>query len=454
MIILKFGGTSVGSVQRIKNIAELINDKRKKIVVLSAMSGTTNELEKIACLIKENDILLAKESISKLANKYKGIINQLLNKKEYTIKATLYFKRIFELLYSLCENWSCTREKLILSQGEFMSTYLLFLYMSENNMKPVLISAFEFMRTDKDAEPDYFYIKENLERKLEGLKAYNTILTQGFICRDVNGEISNLKRGGSDYTAALLGAATNAEEIQIWTDIDGIHNNDPRYIKNTLPINYISFDEAAELAYFGAKILHPSSILPAKKLGIPVRLKNSLNPKDLGTLIMDKESIAKLEKESDPEGKHNREVIAIAAKDNITAIKICSTNMLLAYGFLSKVFEIFSKWKTPIDMITTSEVEISLTVDCTLNLKSIRNELEEFCSTKIDEDMCIICIVGNFGFKKTGIVSRTLDQLKNIPIRMISYGGNEHNLSLLVNQKDKKNVLEQVNELLIYPNNI
>lgn len=454
MIILKFGGTSVGSVNRIKNTAQLINDDRNKIVVLSAMSGTTNELEKIASCVKDSNNELAKNTIKKLASKYEKIITELLSEENYITQAKEYFKKIFEELYSLCEKWSCIGERTILSKGEFMSTYLLFLYMSENNMNTALISALEFMRTDKDAEPDYFYIKENLVRKLSGLEGINTIITQGFVCRDVVGEISNLKRGGSDYTAALVGAAINAEEIQIWTDIDGIHNNDPRYVKNTKTINYISFDEAAELAYFGAKILHPSSILPAKRSGIPVRLKNSLNPKDIGTLIMSKEVIAELERKSKSEEIHNREIIAIAAKDDITAIKIRSTNMLLAYGFLSKVFEIFSKWKTPIDMITTSEVEISLTIDCISNIEYIKKELEEFCSLKVDNNMCIVCIVGNFGFKKPGIVSKTLNQLKDIPIRMISYGGNEHNLSLLINKENKKKALEQINELLIHKSNI
>jgi aspartate kinase len=435
MLVQKFGGTSVGSVQRIKNIVSLINSPKPKIVVLSAMSGTTNSLVEIAGYLYKKNSESANETIAELENRYYNEVENLFTTKDYKQKGKELIKEHFNYIKSFTQDiFTLFEERAILAQGELLSTALLHYYLTEQNISSVLIPALNFMRTDKDGEPDLFYIKENLKRELKESPNKTIYITQGYISRNAFGEIDNLKRGGSDYSASLIGAAIEAEEIQIWTDINGMHNNDPRIVNNTKPISKLSFDEAAELAYFGAKILHPSSVHPAKIANIPVRLKNTLEPKALGTLISSM---------SDGEG-----IKAIAAKDNITAIKIKSGRMLLAHGFLRKVFEIFETYKTPIDMITTSEVAVSVTIDDTKYLNDIVEELKKFGTVEIDTDLSIVCVVGNFIAESKGYAIKVFKALENISLRMISYGGSRHNVSVLINTCDKKNALVSLNKNL------
>ncbi len=434
MEVLKFGGTSVGSAERIKNVANLIQSDGRKFVVLSAMSGTTNSLVEIAnnLFAKKNE--LASDLIEVLRNKYFETIEELFSSKEISQRASELVNSHFDFLQSFTQDsFTIHEEKAVLAQGELLSTALFHLYLEQEGVKACLLSALSFMRIDKDLEPDHYYIKENLKRLLEENKQFDIFISQGFICRNVYGEIDNLKRGGSDYSASLIGVALEVSEIQIWTDIDGMHNNDPRVVDDTKPIHEISFNEAAELAYFGAKILHPTSILPAKNANIPVRLKSTLSPELEGTLITAKQSSVGIK--------------AIAAKDGISAIKIKSGRMLLAYGFLRKVFEIFELYKTSIDMITTSEVAVSVTIDDISNLAQISNELEKFGSVEVDKDQTIICVVGDFIKKDKGVASKVFKAIENVPIRMISYGGSNHNISVLVNTSDKEFALQKLNTL-------
>ena len=436
MKVLKFGGTSVGSADRIRSVAALIDDNQPKIVVLSAMSGTTNKLLEIADCLYRTDKQKALDIIQNLELNYYITISELYETEPYIRKAKEFVQTVFTYLRSFInKDFYPLQEKAVVAQGEIMSTTLMHYSLEECGIPSSLVSALEYMRIDKDCEPDYFYIRQNLQRELAKPDIRPLIITQGFICRNAYGEIDNLKRGGSDYSAALVGAAIQASEIQIWTDIDGVHNNDPRFVENTKAIRHLSFDEAAELAYFGAKILHPSSIQPAKKENIPVRLKNTLHPEDEGTLIT-KESPA-------------QNVKAVAAKDGITAIKIKSTNMLLAYGFLRKVFEVFESWKTPIDMIATSEVAVSLTIDCTEHLENIIKDLEKFGTIEVDSSLSIICIVGDFSAAKTGLGAKVLNALSHVPLCMISYGGSEHNISFLVKQEDKQQALRDLSAQLL-----
>lgn len=436
MKVLKFGGTSVGSAERIRGVADLISDEQSKIVVLSAMSGTTNTLVEISNCLYRNEKQEALNIIQNLEVNYYIVITELFETETYIRKGKEFIQTIFTYLRSFInKDFYPLQEKAVLAQGEIMSTTLMHYYLEECGIPNTLMSALEYMRIDKDCEPDYFYIRQNLERELSKPDTCKLIITQGFICRNAYGEIDNLKRGGSDYSAALIGAGIKAEEIQIWTDIDGFHNNDPRVVENTKAIRHLSFEEAAELAYFGAKILHPSSVQPAKKENIPVRLKNTLCPEDAGTLIT-KDSPAK-------------NVKAVAAKNGITAIKIKSTNMLLAYGFLRKVFEVFEAWKTPIDMIATSEVAVSLTIDCTENLEGILRDLEQYGVIEVDRNMAIVCIVGDFAASKTGLGAQVLNALTEVPLRMISYGGSEHNISVLVKEEDRKKAMIDLSHKLL-----
>lgn len=436
MKILKFGGTSVGSAQKMKEVAGLITaEKERKIVVLSAMSGTTNQLVEIAnCLYrKEND--QANQLIDQLESKYGQVVRELYSDKECIDQATEMLQLHFTRLKAFTQDlFTIYEERAVLALGELISTALFHFYLSEKKISSVLLPALNFMRIDKDLEPDDFYIRENLKREMEPHAGEQIFITQGFICRNAFGEVDNLKRGGSDYTASIIGAVIKAEEIQIWTDIDGFHNNDPRVVNNTHPIPRLSFDEAAELAYFGAKILHPSSVQPAKQANIPVRLKNTMKPEAEGTLITD-----------ETEGKGLK---AVAAKDNITAIKIKSGRMLLAYGFMRKVFEIFESYKTSIDLITTSEVAVSLTIDETKHLDEIVKELQKYGTVEVETDQSIICVVGNFISESKGAALRIFEALSNVPIRMISYGGSKHNISLLISSQYKKEALTSLNEKL------
>lgn len=434
MKILKFGGTSVGSAERMQNVKHIINDKKRKIVVLSAMSGTTNSLVEIYTAISTNNIKQAFFLVQQLKEKYNEVLDELFFKVEIKTKATNYVNTVFKNLESLT-SVSATKNTYsqIVSKGELLSTNLFTYYLKQEGVRVKLLPSLEFMRIDKQKEPDMFYIKKNLERILKENASYDLYITQGFICLDAQGEIADLERGGSDYTATILGATLNASEVQIWTDIDGMHNNDPRFVKNTHSISNLSFDEAAELAYFGAKILHPQTVMPAREANIPVRLKNTKKPEANGTLITSKVSSSGIK--------------AIAAKDNITAITIKSARMLLAYGFLKKVFEIFEKYQTAIDMITTSEIAVSLTIDNTVNLASIIEELKTFSTVEVDTKKTIICLVGN----EVASHSKTYKMfkvLKDVPVRMVSYGGSKNNISLLVSTSKKVETLQKLHSYL------
>ena len=428
MKVLKFGGTSVGSAERIKNVAKLVLERGKNIIVLSAMSGTTNTLVEISDYLYKHNIDGAKETINLLEKKYFRTISELFDNADDCETATTEIKACFNYIRSFTKDlFTIFEEKEILAQGELMSTALMNIYMQSLGVKSVIIPALEYMRTDKNGEPDTQYIKQKLSALLEKYADAEIFITQGYICRNAYGEIDNLQRGGSDYSASLIGAAINAEEIEIWTDIDGMHNNDPRYVEGTSPVGELHFEEAAELAYFGAKILHPTCVLPAKLNNIPVRLLNTMCPEAKGTLIHNTNG--------------NGEIKAIAAKDNIIAIKIKSGRMLLAYGFLRKVFEIFETYKTPIDMIATSEVGVSVTIDSEKNLDNILDDLKKFGTVTVDRDMVIICVVGDLEWHNTGAEALAIEALKDVPVRMISYGGSNYNVSFLVKKEDKVRTL-------------
>ena len=429
MKVLKFGGTSVGTAQRIKEVAKLVASRGKNIVVLSAMSGTTNTLVEISEYLYKKNIDGAKETVNQLEAKYRRIVDELYVSDESKAKAMDEIKGCFNYIRSFSKDiFTLFEEKEILAQGELMSTAMMTILLREAGVKVVQLPALDFMRTDKNGEPDSAYIRQKLTALLDKFSDADLYITQGYICRNAYGEVDNLKRGGSDYTASLIGAALNVDEIEIWTDIDGMHNNDPRFVENTAPVHELHFEEAAELAYFGAKILHPTCILPAKLNNIPVRLLNTMQPDAPGTLIYNTTS-------------GNGGIKAVAAKDNITAIKIKSGRMLLAYGFLRKVFEVFETYQTPIDMIATSEVGVSLTIDDERNLDRILDDLRKFGTVTIDRDMVIICIEGDLEWQNRGFEAKALDALRELPIRMISYGGSNYNISLLVRKEDKVRAL-------------
>ena len=435
MIVLKFGGTSVGSAERIKNVADIVLGKGRNIVVLSAMSGTTNTLVEISDYLYKKNIDGAKETINNLESKYAKTIDELYANKETKEEARRGVKACFNYIRSFTKDiFTLFEEKEILAQGEIMSTIMMNLYMHELGVKSVIIPALDYMKTDKNGEPETHYIREKLSNLLDKNPHAELFITQGYICRNAYGEVDNLQRGGSDYSASLIGAAVNAEEIEIWTDIDGMHNNDPRYVDNTRPVEMLNFEEAAELAYFGAKILHPTCIQPAKLNNIPVRLLSTLEPTAKGTLIGNITV--------------NTPIKAVAAKDNITAIKIKSGRMLLAYGFLRKVFEIFESHKTPIDMVVTSEVGVSVTIDNEKNLDGILDDLRKFGTVTIDRDMVIICVVGDLEWQNRGYESKVMTALKDIPVRMISFGGSNYNISFLVRKEDKVAALKSLSKEL------
>ncbi len=432
---MKFGGTSVGTPGRMRSVVSLITGSERKIVVLSALSGTTNSLVEISELLYAGNPEAASGRVEALRSVYHKVISDLYSTGDGRKAGLELIDSHFDYLINIAHgNFSKLHEKAILAEGELISTSLFHLLLQEMNIRSVLLPALNFMRIDKEGEPDSFYITENLVRELDKYPDDNIIITQGFICRNAYGEIDNLKRGGSDYTASLLGAALKASEIQIWTDINGFHNNDPRFVDNTSVIRELSFDEAAELAYFGAKILHPASVNPAREKNIPVRLKNTMDPEDEGTLIT---SATKL-----------MDYKAVAAKDGISVIRIRSYRMLMAYGFLRKVFEIFEAYKTPIDMIATSEVSVALTIDDSGNLKQIANDLKELGHVEIEEDQTIVCVVGDFRPERTGSAPEIFEALDSIKLKMISYGGSPYSLSLLINSADKKEALRLLNKHL------
>jgi len=432
---MKFGGTSVGNPDRMKALIPLINDDERKIVVLSAMSGTTNSLVEIADLLYAGNINEASDKNNNLRSKYHQVVDELFTSENIKKSGHGLIDSHFEYIRNFTLRvFTKLQEKAILAQGELISTSLFHLLLQEMNIKSVLLPALSFMRIDKDGEPDAFYIKENISRELKKHKSEKLIITQGFICRNAYGEIDNLKRGGSDFTASLIGAAVEASEIQIWTDINGFHNNDPRFVENTKVIREISFDEAAELAYFGAKILHPSSVNPAREKNIPVRLKNTMEPDDIGTLITSESKL--------------QDYKAVAAKDGISVLRIRSDRMLMAYGFLRKVFEIFEAYRTPIDMITTSEVAVSITIDNPEFIKQIAKDLNELGTVEVEENQTIVCVVGDFRTERTGSAPEIFEALNTIPLKMISYGGSPNSLSLLIDSSNKIEALKLLSKHL------
>lgn len=436
MKVMKFGGTSVGSPERMKGVASLVTESGEPtFIVLSAMSGTTNSLVEISDYLYKKNPEGANEVINNLEKKYMQHVEDLYSTEEMKKTTREFLQGEFNYLRSFTKDlFTSFEEKSIVAQGEIMSTNMVVNYLKEQGVKAVLLSALDFMRTDKNAEPDPQYIKEKLGAIMEQNEGYQIYITQGFICRNAYGEVDNLQRGGSDYTASLIGAALPADEIQIWTDIDGMHNNDPRVVEHTEAVRQLNFEEAAELAYFGAKILHPTCVQPAKYAGIPVRLKNTMDPKADGTIIDNVLVRGKIK--------------AVAAKDNITAIKIKSSRMLLATGFLRKVFEIFESYQTPIDMIATSEVGVSMSIDNDAHLNDIVNELKKYGTVTVDSDMCIICVVGDLDWSNVGFETLATDAMKNIPVRMISYGGSNYNISFLIKEKDKKQALQNLSNVL------
>jgi aspartate kinase len=435
MKIMKFGGTSIGTPERMKTLIPLINDSGKKIVVLSAMSGTTNSLIEISELFHAGSKDEALQKNEQLHEKYRKVVAELYSTEKFKQEGfeliDSYFKYIGN--FSL-ETFTIIHEKTIVAQGELISTALIHKFLQERNENAILLSALNFMRINEDEEPDYCYIEENFKKELAMYPDANIIITQGFICRNVNDEIDNLKRGGSDFTASIIGSVVNASEIQIWTDIDGLHNNDPRFVENTKVIRELSFDEAAELAYFGAKILHPSTINPAREKNIPVRLKNAMVPEDTGTLIT--------------ENCNFEDYKAVAAKDGISIIRIHSARMLMAYGFLRRIFKIFESYKTPIDMVTTSEVSVAITIDNPKHISKIVKELQELGTVEVEQDQTIICVVGDFRPGRKGSAPEIFEALNTIPLKMISYGASPLSLSLLIDSSNKIEALKQLSKHL------
>ena len=436
MKVMKFGGTSVGTPSRMKEVTKLVTMSGEPVfVVLSAMAGTTNQLVEISDYLYKKNPEGANEIINQMEHKYLQHIEELYSTEEAKQQTRELLASEMDYLRSFTkELFTSFEEKSIVAQGEMLSTNMVVNYMKEKGIKAVLLNALDFMRTDKNSEPDPAYIKEKLSNIMEQNEGQQVYVTQGFICRNAYGEIDNLQRGGSDYTASLIGAALNAEEIQIWTDIDGMHNNDPRVVDKTAPVHQLHFEEAAELAYFGAKILHPTCVQPAKYAGIPVRLLNTMQPEAEGTTISNKTEYGKIK--------------AVAAKDNIIAIKIKSSRMLLATGFLRKVFEIFESYQTPIDMVCTSEVGVSMSIDNSAHLGEIVDELKKYGTVTVDTGMCIICVVGDLDWSNIGFETQVLDAMKNIPVRMISYGGSNYNISFLIKEEDKKRALQSLSDTL------
>ena len=435
MKVLKFGGSSLNSASKMKEVARLINDGEKKIVVFSAFSGMTTTLIEISDYLYKKNPDGANEVINQLENNYRTLISEVYTTDEYKKEAETLIADAFEHIRSYTKDlFTLFEERVILAQGELLSSSLMYFLLKEKGMNVELLSALEFMRTDKNSEPDPVYIKEKLTKQLEANPDAIIYVTQGYICRNAYGEIDNLERGGSDFSAALIGAAVHAKEIQIWTDIDGMQNNDPRYVANTSPVRKLQFEEAAELAYFGAKILHPTCILPAKLNNIPVRLLNTFQPDAPGTLISNQMEKGKIK--------------AVAAKDGITAIRVKSGRMLLAHGFLRKVFEIFESYQTPIDMVVTSEVGVSITIDKEKYVSDILNDLKKYGTVDVYTNMTIICVVGDLAWDNVGFESKAVEALKDVQVRMISYGGSNYNISFLIKTEDKKKALQALSDNL------
>ncbi len=436
--VLKFGGTSVGSAKNMKMVANIVTTEKATVTVLSAMSGTTDSLVRISALsVQEGKSAEIAETIQMLRDKYSTCIAELLD--SHKAEATAKMESVLELIAKESADFKeYTSERLILSQGELLTSAIFSMYMQEAGYKTVLLNAPDFMHTDEEQKVDTTFLEANVKNLVNNKDTF--YITQGFICTNYRGEIDNLGRGGSDYSAALIGGALNADEVQVWTDIDGMHNNDPRVVEGTYPIRKMSFDEAAELAYFGAKILHPATIQPCKDKGIPVFLKNTMDPAAEGTKISS-------------EDDNSRTFHAVAAKDGITVIRIYSTRMLMAYGFLRKVFEVFEKYRTPIDMITTAEVSVSLTVDNTKHLEEIEEELKAFGKIEVEQNNTIVCLVGNLEHSQKGLAATIMNSIQNIPLKMISYGASHRSIAMLVETQYKKEIMQSMNDKLFGENN-
>ncbi len=436
MKVMKFGGTSVGSPERMKNVCQLITKSGEPtFVVLSAMSGTTNSLVEISNYFYKKNPDGAHDIINQLERKYMAHVDELYTDEAIKKEITEFLHDRFSYLRSFSKDtFTSFEERAVVAQGEMLSTNMVTAYLKQIGVKAILLPALDFMKTDKNQEPDMNFIKANITDILEREKGYQIYITQGFICRNAYGEVDNLQRGGSDYTASIIGAAIQSEEIQIWTDIDGMHNNDPRIVDHTDPVHQLNFEEAAELAYFGAKILHPTCVQPAKNAGIPVALKNTMDPDATGTIINNR-----IERGT---------IKAVAAKDNITAIKIKSSRMLLASGFLRKIFDTFEEYNTSIDMVCTSEVGVSMSIDNPRNLDAIVDKLKKYGTITVDRNMCIICVVGDLDWENVGFESRVTQAMKDIPVRMISYGGSNFNISYLIKEEDKKRALQNLSAAL------
>ena len=434
MVIMKFGGTSVGKPERMHQVSQLITrNAEPTLVVLSALSGTTNALVEISSALASPDKQIAVEKIAALEKQYRAFIIELLEDESIRAKANEIITEHFEFLKITQKiSLSDALNKDILAQGELMSTKLFSLYLEQEKIDHVLLPALDFIQLDANDEPDLAAIEEKIKMVLAQHPTQKLFITQGYICRNSRAEVDNLKRGGSDYTASLIAAAVKASVCEIWTDIDGMHNNDPRVVDKTVAIEQLSFDEAAELAYFGAKILHPTCIWPAQQENIPVKLLNTMQPTAVGTVI---------KKEAGSVG-----VKAVAAKDNIIAIKIKSSRMLLAYGFLRKIFEVFEKYKTPIDMITTSEVAVSVTIDSDIHLNEIITELNNIASVEVEKNQTIVSIVGNEIAKTDAVLNKLFQAINEIPVTMVSYGGSHHNISLLIPSAYKVKTLQLINK--------
>ena len=434
MVIMKFGGTSVGKPERMHQVSQLITrNAEPTLVVLSALSGTTNALVEISSALASPDKQIAVKKIAALEKQYRAFIIELLEDESIRAKANEIITEHFEFLKITQKiSLSDALNKDILAQGELMSTKLFSLYLEQEKIDHVLLPALDFMQLDANDEPDLAAIEEKIKMVLAQHPTQKLFITQGYICRNSRAEVDNLKRGGSDYTASLIAAAVKASVCEIWTDIDGMHNNDPRVVDKTVAIEQLSFDEAAELAYFGAKILHPTCIWPAQQENIPVKLLNTMQPTAVGTVI---------KKEAGSVG-----VKAVAAKDNIIAIKIKSSRMLLAYGFLRKIFEVFEKYKTPIDMITTSEVAVSVTIDSDTHLNEIITELNNIALVEVEYDQTIVSIVGNEIAKTDAVLNKLFQAINEIPVTMVNYGGSPHNISLLIPSAYKVKTLQLINK--------
>lgn len=439
MKVMKFGGTSVGKPERMLAISKLITaDDDPKIVVLSALSGTTNTLTEISNSLSKSERAVAKQQIDALEQHYQNFIIKLVKSEDAYNKAKAVLAEHFEFLNIILKiSYSDALNKDILAQGELLSSKLFSIFLNEQQIAHEWLPALEFMTIDAEDEPQVGTIKVKLSQLLQKHTNTKLFITQGYICKNARGEVDNLKRGGSDYSASLIAAAINASVCEIWTDIDGMHNNDPRIVEDTQPVDQLSFEEAAELAYFGAKILHPASIWPAQTFNIPVKLLNTMSSQAKGTLIIGDAG--------------SKGVKAVAAKDYITAIKIKSSRMLLAYGFLRKIFEVFEKYRTSIDMVTTSEVAVSVTIDNDTYLKRIIKELELFGTVEVDTNQTIVSIVGNEITETEHVMQKIFDAISTIPVRMVSYGGSKHNISLLIAKEDKNKALQLLNKGLFSP---